>query len=48
MWYKLDRAMDPVLHVCATMGREEWIVVAVTIITVGYFCMRGFGSRTKY
>ena len=48
MWYRLNRAMDPVLDVCVAMDREEWIAVAVVVVTLGYFCMRGFGSRSKY
>ena len=48
MWHKIDQALAPVFRVCASLDRQEWIGVFVVALTIGYFCMRGFGSRTKY
>ncbi len=30
------------------MDREHWAVAFVALVLIGYFCMRGFGSRTSY
>ncbi len=48
MWHKIDQALNPVFQVCQNLDRQEWIGVFAVVLTVGYFCMRGFGSRAKY
>lgn len=48
MWYKIDQYLGPVFHSCASMNRQEWIFASVGALLIGYFCMRGFGSRTNY
>lgn len=30
------------------MDMQEWALVLVGAIIVGFFCLRGFGSRSKY
>ena len=30
------------------LTREEWVVVLLVVSVLGFFCMLGYGSRTKY
>jgi len=48
MWSKIDQVLAPLFRLCRDLDREEWVVVFVVALTIGYFCMRGFGSRSKY
>ncbi len=41
LWKDLLRLIDK-------MGPQEWLLVLVGAIIVGFFCMRGFGSRSQY
>jgi len=27
---------------------QQWLLVLVAAVVVGFFCMRGFGSRSQY
>ena len=31
-----------------SLTREEWMIVLAVGATLGFLCMRGFGSRSKY
>ena len=48
MWHKIENALAPIFNACAGMGREEWVGIFLVALTIGFFCMRGFGSRSKY
>lgn len=37
-----------VMRVVNSMGTQEWVLVLVGVIVVGFFCLRGFGSRSQY
>jgi hypothetical protein len=30
------------------LNRQEWLILLVAVTVVGFFCMRGFGSRNNY
>ncbi len=30
------------------LTREEWVVVLAVVAVLGFLCMLGFGSRSKY
>lgn len=30
------------------LDRQEWLMLLLVGMVVGFFCMRGFGSRSKY
>ena len=32
----------------STWGYEEWLAAGVLVVVMGYFCMKGFGSRGSY
>ena len=36
------------MRVVNSMGTQEWVLALVGVIIVGFFCLRGFGSRSKY
>jgi hypothetical protein len=35
-------------HVINRMGMQEWGLALAAMIVVAFFCMRGFGSRSKF
>ncbi len=41
LWRDALRAVD-------RMGPNEWVLVAGGLILFGFFCLRGFGSRSNY
>jgi hypothetical protein len=48
MWYQLQRTIDVIREHATQMNPQEWFLVFVVVVIVGFFCMRGFGSRTYY
>jgi len=48
MWYRVERVIGPVFRYLNGCDREQWIMFFVGTLVVGYFCMRGFGSRKNY
>lgn len=30
------------------LNKTQWLWLSGIVVTVGFFCMRGFGSRTNY
>ena len=48
MWHKIDQALSPMFRALQSLDRHEWIGVFFVALVIGYFCMRGFGSRAKY
>ncbi|MEM6329292.1 MAG: hypothetical protein AAF790_03470 [Planctomycetota bacterium] len=32
----------------AALNREEWVVVLAVACAAGFFCMRGYGSRSNF
>jgi hypothetical protein len=44
LWQYLDRVAD----YAGSLDRNQWIVLAVAVVLVGFICMRGFGSRNNY
>jgi hypothetical protein len=48
MWHQVERYSEPFFRFCYSLSRQEWIFVFVGALVIGYFCMRGFGSRANY
>jgi len=51
----IQRFIDQTLHVRGDvwnwfhqLTREEWVVVLAVVSVLGFLCMLGYGSRTKY
>ncbi len=36
------------VRVINSMDPQEWLLVLLGVIVVGLFCLRGFGSRSRY
>lgn len=36
------------MHFIARLDKQEWLGVLVAVTIIGFFCMRGFGSRSSY
>jgi O-antigen/teichoic acid export membrane protein len=37
-----------ILRFIDRMGPTEWVLVLGVVIVIGFFCMKGFGSRSNY
>lgn len=48
MWNQIEPYLRPVFRCCASLDRQEWIFVFIAALVLGYFCMKGFGSRANY
>jgi len=44
----VSRAYDGVLHWLYSLDRQGWFLVLCGAVVAGFFCLRGFGSRTDY
>lgn len=44
MWQVYYSVMQSLDH----FSRREWLAVLAVVVVIGFFCMRGFGSRTTY
>jgi hypothetical protein len=31
-----------------SLDRQEWLIVLLVVTVIGFFCMRGYGSRSNY
>lgn len=31
-----------------SFGPQQWAIVAMALVVLGFFCMRGFGSQKSY
>lgn len=36
------------MRVIDSVDAQEWLLVLLGVIVVGLFCLRGFGSRSRY
>jgi hypothetical protein len=41
-WYRT------VMRFVEQMDAQEWMLAFFGVVIVGFFCLRGFGSRSKY
>ncbi len=39
---------DRLIQTTAGFDRQQWLVVFLVIVVVGWYCLRGFGSREGY
>lgn len=44
MWKLYESALKAV----SRFDANEWLIALVVVVIVGFFCMRGFGSRSGY
>lgn len=48
MWYKIEKFLGPLFNFCCSFDRQEWIFVMAGSVIIGYFFLRGFGSRANF
>jgi hypothetical protein len=48
MWHKIEKMLVPIFDSFFWLDRQQWIMVFFGALVLGFLCMRGFGSRTKY
>ena len=36
------------MRVVAGLSPYDWLAVMIVVVLLGFFCMRGFGSRSDY
>ena len=44
MW----RFYNSVMYRIGMFDLQDWLFVFVIVVLLGFFCMRGFGSRSNY
>jgi hypothetical protein len=44
----MGKAWTEVMRVITRWDTQEWTLVLVAAIVAGFFCLRGFGSRSGY
>lgn len=48
MWHTIENLLGPLFNFCCSFNRQDWIYVMAGSVIIGYFFLRGFGSRTNY
>jgi hypothetical protein len=44
----VERCYDEMMRFVDLLSPQNWMLVLGVVIVVGVFCLRGFGSRSKY
>jgi hypothetical protein len=44
----MSQLLQQAMRVFNHAGRQEWFVVLLAVGIVGFFALRGFGSRSQY
>jgi hypothetical protein len=44
----VSKAYGGAIHWIDSLDREGWFLVLCGAVIAGYFCLRGFGSRSDY
>ncbi len=44
----VERVWNRIVDAGGNLDRQEWILVFVCVVIIGFFCLRGFGSRSSY
>ncbi len=48
MWNTYQQCCRAVMGWTMSLDRQEWLIVLVSVTVLGFFCMRGYGSRNNY
>lgn len=48
MWNLYHQGINSTMAWVLSLNRQEWLVMLVVVTVFGFFCMRGFGSRSNY
>ena len=44
----MGKYVSEVLRFLNQLDTQEWVLVLLGLVVVGFLCMRGFGSRSDY
>lgn len=44
----MDKIFREIMRMTARMDTEHWLLVGLGVLVLGFFCLRGFGSRSGY
>jgi len=44
----MGRYLHEIVHAIEQMGTQEYIIAVAIAVAIGYFCLKGFGSRAEY
>ena len=44
----MGRYWHDFIQLTDSMGTQHWMLVLGAVLVLGFFCMRGFGSRSNY
>jgi hypothetical protein len=48
MWSAYQQFCRTIMSWTLTLDRKEWLIILVVVTVIGFFCMRGYGSRNNY
>ena len=48
MWEYFFKFSSAIHRQLGDLSRTQWVMVLSVVLVIGFICMRGFGSRTKY
>jgi hypothetical protein len=48
MWNAYQQFCREILRWAMSLNRQEWLILLVAVTIIGFFCMRGYGSRNNY
>jgi hypothetical protein len=44
----MSDTFNTVMRWATSLNRQEWLIVLVVAMVLGFLCMRGYGSRSNY
>jgi hypothetical protein len=44
----MGKYLREVIRFLEQLNTQEWVLVLLGLVIVGFLCMRGFGSRSNY
>jgi hypothetical protein len=48
MYHAFYQCYKATMNWAMGLNRHEWLVMLALVTVIGFFCMRGFGSRNNY
>jgi hypothetical protein len=48
MMYYFNEIYYQLLHYANRLSPQQWVLLLAIMLFLGIFCMRGYGSRSKY
>lgn len=45
---RLEHVYRELMRMANRLDAQEWLLILVGVVVVGWVCLRGFGSRSSY